>query len=131
MKAGLIAALLLAVAALLANLLLADPGYAALRWGGYLVEMSVPVFVVLLAAAYAVVRGVLRLAATGSLATLKDGAPFVSLVTVATTPAGEPILLLSRLAVHTRNLEADPRASLLLVAPVARAATRSPARGLR
>jgi len=61
MKAGLIAALLLAVAALLANLLLADPGYAALRWGGYLVEMSVPVFAVLLVAAYGVVRGVVRL----------------------------------------------------------------------
>ncbi len=63
-------------------------------------------------------RRVLRLAATGALATL-DGtdAPFASLVTVATTPAGEPILLISRLAVHTRNLERDPHASLLLVAP--------------
>ncbi len=63
-------------------------------------------------------RRVLRLAATGSLATLQSsGGPFASLVTVATTPAGEPILLLSALAVHTRNISADPRASLLLVAP--------------
>src|SRR6476661_456124 len=63
-------------------------------------------------------RRVLRLAATGSLATLQpDGGPFSSLVSVATTPAGEPILLLSRLAVHTRNLARDARASLLLVAP--------------
>jgi putative heme iron utilization protein len=63
-------------------------------------------------------RRLLRLAATGSLATLSgDGSPFASLVTVATTPAGEPILLLSTLAVHTGNLARDPRASLLLVAP--------------
>jgi putative heme iron utilization protein len=68
--------------------------------------------------AKATARDVLRLAATGSLATLgEDGSPFASLVTVATTPAGEPILLLSTLAVHTRNLARDPRASLLLVAP--------------
>jgi len=66
----------------------------------------------------AAARRVLRLAATGSLATLdSDGAPFASLVTVATTPAGEPILLLSKLAVHTQNLDRDARASLLLSTP--------------
>lgn len=63
-------------------------------------------------------RRILRLADTGSLATLgAEGAPFASLVTVATTHAGEPTLLLSKLAVHTRNLDRDARASLLLVAP--------------
>ena len=63
-------------------------------------------------------RRTLRLAATGALATLAPGGgPFSSLVTVATTPEGTPILLLSRLAQHTRNLAADRRASLLLVAP--------------
>lgn len=63
-------------------------------------------------------RRVLRLAATASLGTLDEhGAPFVSLVTVATTPAGEPVLLLSDLAAHTRNLRRDARASLLLVGP--------------
>ena len=36
---------------------------------------------------------------------------------MATTPAGDPILLLSTLARHTQNLAADRRASLLLVAP--------------
>jgi putative heme iron utilization protein len=66
----------------------------------------------------AAARRVLRLAATGSLATLdRDGAPFASLVTVALTPAGDPILLLSELARHTQNLAADRRAALLLVAP--------------
>jgi putative heme iron utilization protein len=63
-------------------------------------------------------RHVLRVAAVGSLATLKtDGSPFASLVTVATASGGDPILLLSRLAVHTQNLERDRRASLLLVEP--------------
>ncbi|HZP21404.1 MAG TPA: DUF2470 domain-containing protein [Bauldia sp.] len=62
-------------------------------------------------------KRVLRIAATGTLATLRNGAPFASLVTVATTPSGEPILLLSKLAVHTKNLDADARAALLLVAP--------------
>jgi putative heme iron utilization protein len=60
----------------------------------------------------------LRLSATGTLATLAPGGgPLATLVTVATTHSGEPILLLSALALHTRNLAADKRASLLLVAP--------------
>jgi len=63
-------------------------------------------------------RRVLRLAATGSLASLDAGGdPFASLVNVATTAAGEPVLLLSKLAVHTKNIDRDARASLLLVAP--------------
>ncbi len=37
-----------------------------------------------------------------------------SLVNVATAPDGSPILLLSRLAAHTRHLASDPRLSLLL-----------------
>jgi putative heme iron utilization protein len=35
-------------------------------------------------------------------------------VTIATEPDGTPILLLSRLALHTQNLAADARASLLI-----------------
>ncbi|HVY21118.1 MAG TPA: DUF2470 domain-containing protein [Bauldia sp.] len=63
-------------------------------------------------------RRVLRLAATGSLATLSgDGAPFASLVTVATTMEGEPLVLISDIAVHTRNVKRDARVSILLVAP--------------
>ncbi|MCT8971989.1 HugZ family protein [Microbaculum marinisediminis] len=63
-------------------------------------------------------REVMRLALIGSLATLDaQGRPYASLVTTATTIAGEPILLLSKLAVHTQNLDRDPRASLLLVGP--------------
>jgi len=63
-------------------------------------------------------RRVSRLALTGSLGTLgADGHPFTSLVTTATSISGKPVLLLSQLAVHTKNLERDPRASLLLVGP--------------
>lgn len=66
----------------------------------------------------AAARRVLRLAVAGSLATLDgEGAPFASLVTAATTPIGEPVMLLSTLAVHSRNLARDSRAALLLVAP--------------
>ncbi|WP_170294957.1 HugZ family protein [Roseospira navarrensis] len=43
------------------------------------------------------------------------GAPFGSLVTLATDQTGAPVLLLSRLAEHTRNLTADPRAALLVI----------------
>lgn len=61
-------------------------------------------------------RRLMRLALKGSLATLdrSTGHPFASLVLVATEPDGSPVLLLSRLALHTQNLEKDPRASLLL-----------------
>lgn len=58
----------------------------------------------------------LRLIRAGALATLDQdrGFPFASLVTVATDHDGSPLLLLSRLAAHTRNLERDARASILL-----------------
>jgi putative heme iron utilization protein len=63
-------------------------------------------------------KRVLRLADTGGLATLgADGAPFASLVTVATSMAGEPLVLISDIAVHTRNIKRDNRVSILLVAP--------------
>jgi putative heme iron utilization protein len=58
----------------------------------------------------------LRSVRAGALATLVPGNafPFASLVNVATAPDGSPILLLSRLAAHTRHLASDPRLSLLL-----------------
>lgn len=43
----------------------------------------------------------------------ETGHPHVSLVTVATEPEGSPLLLISKLAVHTQNLLADTRATLL------------------
>lgn len=51
---------------------------------------------------------------TAALATLGEGGfPFGSLVSHAVDAAGRPLLLLSDLAEHSRNLAADPRASLL------------------
>jgi len=51
-----------------------------------------------------------------SLATLgEDDMPFASLVTLSADAGRQPILLLSQLAVHTRNLDKRPQASLLLV----------------
>lgn len=63
-------------------------------------------------------RELLRLTRAGALATIDrdSGAPFASLVTVATDVDGSPLLLLSQLSGHTANLEADPRASILLAA---------------
>jgi heme iron utilization protein len=63
-----------------------------------------------------VAKQLLRTIRAGALATIEgdSGFPFASLVTVATDHDGSPLLLMSRLAAHTRNLERDPRASILL-----------------
>jgi heme iron utilization protein len=58
-------------------------------------------------------RALMHAQATAALGTLMDGAPYVSLVLVAFDADGSPLLLLSRLAQHTKNLLADPRVSLL------------------
>jgi heme iron utilization protein len=61
-------------------------------------------------------RSLLRRSRQGALATLMAGSgdPYCSLVNVASYPDGSPILLISRLAVHTRNILADARVSLML-----------------
>jgi putative heme iron utilization protein len=61
-------------------------------------------------------RRLVRTALKGALATLdrETGHPYASLILVATEPAGAPVFLISRLALHTRNLEQDPRASILI-----------------
>lgn len=60
-------------------------------------------------------RRLISEARIGSLATLDSkGAPYGSLVTVATLPDRSPVLLLSRLARHTQNLRGDARVSLLV-----------------
>jgi len=60
-------------------------------------------------------KRLLRQIRAATLATLtEDGAPFATLTAVATDYDGAPILLMSRLAAHTRNLVRDPRLSLLL-----------------
>jgi putative heme iron utilization protein len=61
-------------------------------------------------------KKLLREARSGALATLmpSSGDPYCSLVNVASAADGAPLLLLSRLALHTKNVLADPRASLML-----------------
>lgn len=64
-----------------------------------------------------VLRRLLEQEGHGVLATLSarhGGWPFASATPFALTDAGEPLLLLSELAEHTRNLRSDPRASLLV-----------------
>jgi len=60
-------------------------------------------------------RRLIRAADRATLATaLRDGAwPYASLVLAAAAADGSPLLLLSDLADHSKNLAADPRASLL------------------
>src|ERR1700744_1316000 len=62
------------------------------------------------------VKSLLRRSRQGALGTLMAGSgdPYCSLVNVASHPEGSPILLISRLALHTRNLLADSRVSLML-----------------
>ena len=60
MKGGLYIAAAAILGALLANLLLADPGYVALRFAGWLVEMSAVTFLLLLVATYFAVRLIAR-----------------------------------------------------------------------
>jgi putative heme iron utilization protein len=64
----------------------------------------------------AVAKNLLRATRAGMLATIdrNTGHPFASLVNVATDSDGAPLILISRLATHTANLEVDGRASLLL-----------------
>jgi len=61
-------------------------------------------------------KKLLREARSGALATLMPGTgdPYCSLVNVATTASGAPVLLVSNLALHTRNILSDARASLML-----------------
>jgi putative heme iron utilization protein len=61
-------------------------------------------------------KKLLREGRSGALATLMPptGDPYCSLVNVATAADGAPLLLISRLAVHTKNVLADPRVSLML-----------------
>jgi heme iron utilization protein len=64
----------------------------------------------------AAAKKLLREGRSGALATLMPGSgdPYCSLVNVATASDGAPLLLISRLAVHTRNILADPRVSLMI-----------------
>src|ERR1700757_4404384 len=61
-------------------------------------------------------KKLLREGRSGALATLMPGSgdPYCSLVNVATAADGAPLLLLSKLALHTKNILADERVSLMI-----------------
>ena len=61
-------------------------------------------------------KQLLRSARAGSLATISPdkGHPLATLVSVATDFDGAPVILISGLSIHTQNLKADARCSLLL-----------------
>jgi putative heme iron utilization protein len=61
-------------------------------------------------------KKLLREGRSGALATLMPGSgdPYCSLVNVATAADGAPLLLISRLALHTKNVLADARVSLMI-----------------
>jgi heme iron utilization protein len=65
-------------------------------------------------------RTLLYLGRIGSLSTLsrkQPGFPFGSVMPYGLDNRGRPIFLISTLAMHTQNLQADPRASLLVTQP--------------
>lgn len=61
-------------------------------------------------------KSLIRSGKQGALATLVPGSgdPYCSLVNVATAPDSSPVLLISKLAIHTKNILADPRVSLMI-----------------
>jgi putative heme iron utilization protein len=66
--------------------------------------------------AKSVTKTLLREARSGALGTLMTGSgdPYCSLVNLATAADGSPVILISELALHTKNLLADSRVSLML-----------------
>lgn len=61
-------------------------------------------------------KKLMREGRSGALATLMPGSgdPYCSLVNVASAADGSPLILISRLAIHTKNILADSRVSLML-----------------
>jgi heme iron utilization protein len=65
-------------------------------------------------------RTLMYLSGIGSLSTLsrkQPGYPFGSVMPYGLDDRGRPIFLISTMAMHTQNLQADPRASLLVTQP--------------
>jgi heme iron utilization protein len=58
----------------------------------------------------------------------RDGWPFGSIVPYAVLPSGDPVVFLSDIAEHTKNLQRDPRASVFVADPAARERPQAGAR---
>ena len=64
-------------------------------------------------------RTLVAAAKSGSLASLSDdGTPWASIITFGATGAGEPVLVVSTMAEHGRNLAREPKASIAIAEPV-------------
>ncbi|MBI1848036.1 MAG: DUF2470 domain-containing protein [Candidatus Rokubacteria bacterium] len=65
-------------------------------------------------------RTLVHVGRTGSLATVSrrhPGHPFASVMPYAVDESSRPLFLISSMAMHTQNLQGDPRASLLVMQP--------------
>jgi heme oxygenase (biliverdin-IX-beta and delta-forming) len=74
-------------------------------------------------------RTLAYLGRTGALATLSrkhPGHPFASVMPYALDELGQPLILVSSMAMHTQNFQADARASMLVTQPVAHAPGKEP-----
>ena len=74
-------------------------------------------------------RTLIYLGRSGALATLSrkhPGHPFASVMPYALDEHGQPLVLISSMAMHTQNLQADPRASLLVTQSVGGARLEEP-----
>jgi heme oxygenase (biliverdin-IX-beta and delta-forming) len=74
-------------------------------------------------------RTLAYLGRSGALATLSrkhPGYPFASVMPYALDEHGQPLVLISAMAMHTQNLQADPRASLLVTPPASGSAANEP-----
>src|ERR1039457_4399572 len=58
-----------------------------------------------------------RIGCLSTLSRKQPGFPFGSLMPYALDAQGRPIFLISTMAMHTQNLQADPRASLFVSEP--------------
>ena len=64
-------------------------------------------------------RTLVAAANSGALASLsEDGSPWASIVAFGATSAGEPVLVVSTMAEHGRNLAREPRCSIAIAEPV-------------
>jgi len=74
-------------------------------------------------------RTLAHLGRTGALATLSrkyPGHPFASVMPYALDELGQPLVLISSMAMHTQNLQGDPRTSLLVTQPATASGTPEP-----
>ena len=63
-----------------------------------------------------IVQKLIRCAQKGAMASLhyESNHPYSSLVTLASTPAGAPLFLISKLAIHTKNIQNNSNISILI-----------------